>query len=418
MFITKYYLFHNREEAASRIQSIARGKRDRERVKVLKAEQRVMAALQQLMDELGNPELKGKGREILSNLGSHNAAVPVKALVAAVPPMPDSKPRTADATKPPVPKQTFASNMPVLNLSKPADRSSSKTKAKESPRNGLTLYYNNSSDEERVNSATPVVASKSGASSRASAPLSQQQTVSRLVADASRARTVHIADSPRRSPEDSEADFYQSPDSGSEPGTPQRVRSARQDVASASPSKSGGYVSSPSLSGSDSALEVSAFSRTVTPGSPLTKVAAETAKSGDGDALSPQTPYSPSTNPLTRSDDDPGMVSHGSDLVLSQSDSSPLKYNLDESSEQAHAAAYSTNKSNTPSGRDAFPKGAAVIRLKIPKLSKETSNAFKRAGDVFVDGGTPEIEALIDDGMTFPPEGFDKVTMDTLFSAD
>lgn len=56
------------EKAANKIQAISRGKRDRERVKTIKAEQRVVMALQLLMAELGNPELKGKGKEIVNNL--------------------------------------------------------------------------------------------------------------------------------------------------------------------------------------------------------------------------------------------------------------------------------------------------------------------------------------------------------------
>lgn len=73
--------FMCRNVAAARIQGLYRGVRDRRQVHSIRAEERVLNALKVLVSELGNPELQGRGRAMLGELGAAQVRLP-KAPVA------------------------------------------------------------------------------------------------------------------------------------------------------------------------------------------------------------------------------------------------------------------------------------------------------------------------------------------------
>jgi hypothetical protein len=79
--------------------------------------------------------------------------------------------------------------------------------------------------------------------------------------------------------------------------------------------------------------------------------------------------------------------------------------------QQPTAAASTPTSTSTPAPAAGAGSGSEepLLRLKIPRLSKGVIGAMKNAGDVVLNGGSPDIESIVDDGMSFPTNDIDKV---------
>lgn len=224
-----------------------------------------------------------------------------------------------------------------------------------------------------------------------------------------------------------EAIFYQSPDSYGEANdrfqdlSTEHIGRLESQSGGTGVKKGGHLISSTSLSGSESQLPTFSPRRLGGVQSPAVTLEMSSPSSGDG-ALSPQTPLgklSPNRSMISKfassGRTEPAVLNenilsasdlHATDLSLSNSNSSPMRYL--HAGQEGHSSSEQLLH-ETPAPGTGGTLEDSPLRLKIPRVSKGVFGAMKTAGDVVLNGGSPDIEAIVDDGMSFPTSDFDKV---------
>lgn len=437
-----------RDKAASRIQAISRGKRDRSKVKAIKAEQRVVMALQLLMAELGNPELKGKGKEIVGNLNVNISNADLRHQLQSIAAVRSTNP----AQKSSVTQTQFGtlshSHKPAVSISYSSPGASAVGLSHPAQRDVLnsiltqedTSNHGNGRMTAQTNKGTPFsnngnreAVLKPRHFSQQPPPREHDRAADTAFGVGPSSDDLFISTPTERGENASDGLFYQSPDSygiGDDhfhDESADHIDRLQGQSADTSNRKIGAhFVSSTSLSGSES--------------QPLTLSPGHTLRSHPGhsivnlpgeDRLSPQSPLAVSPrggkkqarDRFLKSGSTPGKNDilsehhglstsdlHSDDLILSNSYSSPMKFLHRDDISNEHLLPRSSSKyvaETLGSSLDADEK-KSLLRLKIPRVSKGVFGAMKRAADVVLNGGSPDIEAIVDDGMSFPINEFEK----------
>ena len=205
--------------------------------------------------------------------------------------------------------------------------------------------------------------------------------------------------------------FYQSPDSYGEGDD--RFEHDAGDIRGATPVVARKPISVMSTSLSESESQPPTFS----PGHML-----HLSETNDSeDLLSPQTPdqkLSPSGSSGMRKrfafagghDHDLSTSNlNVNEVSMSHSKSSPMRFLAHSTPDTAKKKLNHISSAQETQSSEQLEGTEDLLRLKIPRLSKGVFAAMKAAADMVLNGGSPEVEIVIDEGMSFPTNDFRKV---------
>jgi hypothetical protein len=363
-------------------------------------------ALQLLMNELGNPELKGKGKDIMQNLNINNPHIQQQLSRVA---QTGTNQRAASSTST---KSVYAVKP------RPDSGVDANTTRMINTHNIGTPYA--STNLVNVLSTTGAVKFEASSVKHAAKGID--------ISEYDYANNTGFYQSPGSSEEgeaiDRFAESFPIADSKYISDTPKNKKTGKftyesnHDNILGSKGRKTGYVSSPSLSGSDSVpseLNMTIISNTGTfdaknLNSPKSK------NLNNSDLLSPQTPqkFSPlNKHPRATFGDDDHILST-SDMALglsvSNSASSPLRFVVTEQPESipVQKQMIESQPSETPKTQ-AATEDDILIGLKIPRLSKGIVTSMKNAADTVVNGGSPGVEQIVNEGMALSCDKFNKV---------